>query len=272
MKLSLLLLPLLQVGASPLPVAEPSLLHTDLFQTIDGTSADLGSSSVLNGFLAQIVALFPVNIVVNSLTGLITTGEQGLAVLAHSSTTENDLVGGAACADITVIFARGTTEAGNVGLLVGPPFFDALKAAMGGSAKLAVQGVDYPADVEGFLKGGDEGGSQKLADLVQQALQKCPSTKVVMSGYSQGGQLVHKAANILPTSAVAAVSSVVIFGDPDFGQAVQGASASKTLVVCHNGDNICEHGDLILVPHLTYGLNANQAAAFVIANAGAIGS
>jgi len=35
-----------------------------------------------------------------------------------------------------------------------------------------------------------------------------------MSGYSQGGQLVHNAAKLLPVSTMAKVSSVVIFGDP----------------------------------------------------------
>jgi hypothetical protein len=35
-----------------------------------------------------------------------------------------------------------------------------------------------------------------------------------MSGYSQGGQLVHNAAKILPASTMAKVNSVVIFGDP----------------------------------------------------------
>lgn len=35
-----------------------------------------------------------------------------------------------------------------------------------------------------------------------------------MSGYSQGGQLVHNAAKLLPAETMKAVSSVVIFGDP----------------------------------------------------------
>jgi cutinase len=87
-----------------------------------------------------------------------------------------------------------------------------------------------------------------------------------MAGYSQGGQLVHNAASQLPAATMAQVSSVVIFGDPDDGEAVAGASAAKTLVVCHTGDNICQHGDLILVPHLTYSDAANTAAAFVAGN------
>jgi len=54
----------------------------------------------------------------------------------------------------------------------------------------------------------------------------------------------------------------------DFGQAVTGASAANTKVICHDGDNICAHGDLILLPHLTYSEDAQDAATFVAAQAG----
>jgi len=104
--------------------------------------------------------------------------------------------------------------------------------------------------------------------MIQTTMAKCPNTKIVMSGYSQGGQLVHNAAKLLPAKTMAAVSSVVIFGDPDNGQAVAGASAGKTMVICHAGDNICHHGDLILLPHLIYSENAVQAATFATAQAG----
>ena len=95
---------------------------------------------------------------------------------------ENDLTDGSPCKAVTVIFARGTTESGNVGTLAGPPFFSALATDIG-AGNLAVQGVDYAADVAGFLEGGDPAGSQTMADLVNQAFTQCPSTKVVMSGY-----------------------------------------------------------------------------------------
>ncbi len=68
---------------------------------------------------------------------------------------------------MTVIFARGTTEQGNVGTLSGPPFFDALSKVIG-VKNLAVQGVVYPADIPGFLAGGDANGSKNMAQLVQQ--------------------------------------------------------------------------------------------------------
>lgn len=62
------------------------------------------------------------------------------------------------CADMIIVFARGTTEAGNVGSIVGPPLLAAVKSAAGGKT-VAMQGVDYPANIPGFLAGGDRQGS-----------------------------------------------------------------------------------------------------------------
>jgi cutinase len=118
-------------------------------------------SNPINQLLALITQLFPVNILVTDLEDLITTAEVGLAAVTGIDTTKNDLASNR-CADMTIVFARGTTEAGNVGVLVGPPFFDAVKKRMTGSASLAVQGVNYPADVAGFLERGDKGGGQRM--------------------------------------------------------------------------------------------------------------
>jgi hypothetical protein len=84
-----------------------------------------------------------------------------------ASTTQNGLTDSTGCKAMTVIFARGTTEQGNVGTLSGPPFFDALSKVIG-VKNLAVQGVVYPADIPGFLAGGDANGSKNMAQLVQQ--------------------------------------------------------------------------------------------------------
>ncbi|PQE15609.1 cutinase protein [Rutstroemia sp. NJR-2017a BBW] len=172
-----------------------------------------------------------------------------------------------ACSDVTVIFARGTTETGTLGTVVGPPLLSALQSALG-SHSVSMQGVTYAADVAGFLQGGDPAGSQTMANMVTSTLSSCPNTKVVMSGYSQGGQVVHKAAKLLPAETTAKVSSAVIFGDPDNGQAVQGIAASKTDIICHFGDNICQGGSMILYPHLTYGMDVGSAASFIKSAAG----
>lgn len=70
-------------------------------------------------------------------------GLTGLAAGSGSS-TENGITDKGACTPLTVIFARGTSEGGNVGTVAGPPFFSALRDAVGAD-KVTVQGVDYPA-------------------------------------------------------------------------------------------------------------------------------
>lgn len=97
------------------------------------------------------------------------------------SVTRNDLVDGG-CSPVTIIFARGTLELGNVGSLAGPPFFNALTDMIGDS-NVAIQGVDYGATVIGYLEGGDPAGASTMASLITQAVSQCPSTQIVISGY-----------------------------------------------------------------------------------------
>jgi cutinase len=132
-----------------------------------------------------------------------------------SGDTQNGLTQGG-CKSVVVVFARGTTESGNVGTLAGPPMFQAVAQKVG-AGNLAVQGVQYPANVQGFLAGGDATGSKTMADLVTKAVTQCANSSVIMSGYSQGGQLVHNAAKMLPAATTAKVAGVVIFGDPSTG-------------------------------------------------------
>ncbi|EDN96954.1 hypothetical protein SS1G_01882 [Sclerotinia sclerotiorum 1980 UF-70] len=77
--------------------------------------------------------------------------------------TQNDVLdSNGSCATMTVLFARGTGEVGNVGLLTGPPFFTALAAYMNQTGSMAIQGVDYAASVSGFLSGGDPAGAKTM--------------------------------------------------------------------------------------------------------------
>ncbi|KAJ6583999.1 cutinase, partial [Mycena vulgaris] len=161
-----------------------------------------------------------------------------------------------------VIFARGTAEVAPIGSVVGPPLQTVLQSALGGKS-LTFTGVDYAADIPGFLEGGDPAGSAAMAQDLTNAAASCPNAALVSSGYSQGGQLVHNSAKLLSASVAARIKAVVIFGDPDNGQAVQGVSSSNTDVICHVGDDICLGGDLVLLPHLTYGQDVPAAAAFI---------
>ena len=107
--------------------------------------------------------------------------EREAAAKNDSTDTYNDVVNGD-CGSVMVIFARGTFESGNVGLLAGPPFFEALSKALP-SDDISVQGIDYPADVGGYLEGGDPKGAATLASLAQLAVKKCPESQLILSGY-----------------------------------------------------------------------------------------
>lgn len=127
------------------------------------------------------------------------------------------------------------------------------------------------------------------ASLVTQAFSQCPDTQVVMSGYSQGAQVTHLAAADLPAATMEKVSAVVTFGDPgtknnlllvcvsyglftdmalDSTSAVANIDSSKVLVICHDGDDICQFGDIITLAHLTYAENATAAATWVVEQLG----
>ena len=82
----------------------------------------------------------------------------GARQIGGSGTTRNDLVSGG-CGRAVVVFARGTTEPGNVGQVAGPPFFDVLAERV---PDLAVQGVDYAAGIGGIVEGGDKSGTAKM--------------------------------------------------------------------------------------------------------------
>jgi len=98
---------------------------------------------VLALFSAMVSAI-PIN---TTATGLPVDTSVILMQALNQETTKREIYGAtsnelAECKPVTIIFARGTFEPGNIGLLAGPPFFNALSYAIGD--KLAVQGVPYP--------------------------------------------------------------------------------------------------------------------------------
>jgi len=216
----------------------------------------------LNNFITLLLEYLPaIDDTIADLVGVLTDFEALLVDVTGDQDTYNGL--GGPCTEYTLIFARGTTEPGNVGILVGPPLITAITNIVGTSA-LTVQGVNnYGATVDGYLEGGDPAGSAEMAKQIQQAYAACPNTKLIASGYSQGGQIVHNAAAQLPVNVGQWISSAVIFGDPDNGTAVANVPASKTDVYCHQGDNICVNGDFVLPAHLTYAENVQAAAQFI---------
>lgn len=177
------------------------------------------------------------------------------------STTENGVTSNQGCQPLTFIFARGSTEMGNMGSVVGPVVASALKSQL--NNKVTVQGVTYDAGIASNAELGANGGPI-MAKLVKQALSQCPKTKVVVGGYSQGSMVVHNAASSLSSGQI---SAAVLFGDPFKTQAVGKVASSNVKEYCASGDPVCENGFNVMA-HITYGSDAKEAAAFLIKASG----
>ncbi|KAI9703916.1 MAG: hypothetical protein M1820_005698 [Bogoriella megaspora] len=183
--------------------------------------------------------------------------------------TASDVQNGV-CKPTTLIFARGTTEQGNLGGTVGPALTQALQQMLGNN-NVAIQGVNYPADIAGATQGSADPknaqGSQNMAQLAAQAVQQCPSTKVVLSGYSQGAQQVHGALLNMDAATTSKVAAAVTFGDPlskDMPN-FQGVPAGNTKIFCATGDQVCNDQFIISAAHLSYAQTSTTPAAQFIA-------
>ncbi|KAH7097277.1 cutinase, partial [Auriculariales sp. MPI-PUGE-AT-0066] len=167
----------------------------------------------------------------------------------------NDVTNGV-CRETTLLFARGTSEGGNLGTVVGPPLSSGLQSALGAD-KVAVQGIDYPASITGAIQGSiapqNGAGAVDCAKKIAQVLAACPDTSIVLAGYSQGAQQVHGCLLRLNASQAASVQAAVTFGDPLQKQAFNKIDASQAKVFCNAGDAVCNNQFIITAAHLSYG-------------------
>jgi cutinase len=195
------------------------------------------------------------------------------------------------CPAVEVIFARGTFEAPGVGA-TGQAFVDALNARLPGKS-VEAYGVNYPASLD-FGQAVD--GVADAANKIQSVAAECPSTKIVLGGYSQGAAVagyttsstvpagIALPASIsgpLPASVASHVAAVALFGTPDawfLGLADRSAPpiaigdlyAGKTVQLCATGDPVCFPGGLDRSAHSSYKVNGmtDQAADFVAGRLG----
>ncbi|KAK5737379.1 hypothetical protein LTR17_006798 [Elasticomyces elasticus] len=164
-----------------------------------------------------------------------------------SGATASDIDDNTGCTALTVIFARGTSETGNIGSIAGPPMFKQLISDLGAS-KLTLQGVVYLADAVGNANCGAAGGAA-MAKEVSTILGRCPSTKGV---------------------AASSIAAVVVFGDLFESQSIGSIPSSKVLELCASGDSICgtPSGGASGSGHTSYGSDASTAASFIEKTAG----
>lgn len=156
------------------------------------------------------------------------------------------------CPDIEVVFARGTDEPTGIGN-VGKAFVDTLKPMVKGST-VGTYAVQYPASWD-FMKAA--AGATDMSKRVQATAARCPKTKIVMGGYSQGAAVVDVVATSpiaglgytapLPAAVVPRIASVVVFGNPSarLGQPLTRMSpdfGARTADLCNTNDPICSLG------------------------------
>ncbi|KAF2116883.1 cutinase-domain-containing protein [Lophiotrema nucula] len=184
----------------------------------------------------------------------------------QTGTTSSEFSQGG-CRDILFAWARGSTEPGNMGTIVGPPTSDGLKQNFG-AANVATEGINYAAALApNALPGGTDAASRDLMIATVQAMaDQCPDSIIVTGGYSQGAAVNHRAISALPAATQARIAGVVLYGDTQKQQdnnQIPGFPPAKTKIICQPGDLVCV-GTLTITPaHLTYGARAPEGVAFL---------
>ncbi|KAI1472157.1 carbohydrate esterase family 5 protein [Daldinia caldariorum] len=183
-----------------------------------------------------------------------------------AGTTENDFLQGG-CRDVIFIYARGSTQDGNIGEDPGPQTIDQLRATLGEDA-VAAQGVDYPALlIDNLRKGGcDPEDADNMRALITKAATQCPSSKLVVAGYSQGAALVHRSIESATAAVKNRIYAAVTYGDTQKAQdggKIPNFDASKTLILCHDGDKVCDGTLIVTDAHHEYHDLAPDAVAFI---------
>jgi cutinase-like protein len=192
----------------------------------------------------------------------------------------------ASCPDVEVTFARGTNDPPGVGA-VGQAFVDSLRSQVG-ARSVGVYSVNYPA-TEDWAPSSSTGAGDASAH-VQSMAASCPSTKLVLGGYSQGAMVIDLItiarasvagfnAATLPAEVADHVAAVAVFGNPTdrlLGpiSEVSPWYGAKAIDLCAPGDPICSsggglslpsHDDVFSPAHLSYAQSGmpSQAASFV---------
>jgi cutinase len=185
----------------------------------------------------------------------------------------------ASCSDAEVVFARGRLESPGPGE-VGSAFISAVRSKVSGKY-VSSYAVRYPADTE------IDQGANDISQHVQNTINNCPNTRIVLGGYSLGAAATDVAIavptqmwgfnNPLPPGADQHIAAVALFGNgtqwvgpiANFNPAY----SDKIIDQCHGADPICNPAD----PH-TWEANwpqhqadayissgmVNQAADFVV--------
>lgn len=181
------------------------------------------------------------------------------------------------CPPVQVVFARGRKESPGAGVL-GNAFISSLRSKV--NKNVGVYAVNYPADTEVAQ------GANDMSHHVQDMVNNCPDTRLVLGGYSLGAAVtdVVLAAPIgafgfdspLPPGTDQHVAAVALFGNgiqwvgpiTNFSPVYN----DRTIELCHGADPVCNPADPntwkenwpqhLASAYIDAGM-ANQAADFV---------
>jgi cutinase len=191
----------------------------------------------------------------------------------------------APCADVQVIFARGTFEPVGIGA-TGESFVDSLRSQVGATT-VDVYPVNYPASLD-FATAAD--GVIDASNEVRDTAANCPHTRMVLGGYSQGAAVIgYITADAIPDgftlpdgitgpmapSLATHVAAVALFGKPSTGFlniidrdappiTIGHLYTAKAIDLCIPEDPVCAPAGNNTGVHGLYAVNGmtDQAATF----------
>ena len=150
----------------------------------------------------------------------------------------------ASCSPVEVVFARGRLESPGAGV-IGNSFVSALRSKV--NRNVSLYAVRYPADTEVDV------GANDMSAHVQNTINGCPDTRIVLGGYSLGAAVTDVVVaapiaafgftNPLPPGADQHIAAVALFGNgsqwvgpiTNFNPAYN----DRTIDLCHGADPIC---------------------------------
>jgi len=185
--------------------------------------------------------------------------------------TSTELLSGE-CKAITLIFARASTEPGNMGATMGPTVCSGLKTAYPG--KVACQGVGQPYSAglgDNVLpKGTSNAAITEATKMFTTANTKCPSTIMVFGGYSQGTAVMMNTVSGLTPDIKKKVVGGVLFGYTKNAQtkgSIPNYPKDQVKVFCDEtspgrfGDGVCGGTLNVNAGHMVYMRNGDGGKA-----------
>jgi cutinase len=187
-----------------------------------------------------------------------------------------------ACAGLQIIYARGTGEQANpYGAILGNTLVADLQQDVPGTSAYE---VNYPASI--VEPSSEEAGNSDLVSHITAQAAACPSEKFVLSGYSQGANVVGDSVGLntsstwvggpsvaqIPASLAPKVVALLQFGPPynQIHESIPSPYSAVTDQFCTSGDFFCSTNPNLFTGifiHLTsYQADLSSAAAYAAHN------